>query len=1418
MKQFIRNIVVLIFVFLISENSFAQTHTYSTFVDWQSTNQNMWGPNGSPFNINYTTTLFNIYYDTTMSIGYMQPVIGGQVGAMFNIDTWLEVGSYFSMTGFTTGWLDVYYPCRIDITFPDNYTWNPGEWVTINSDYEVLPGWGLDSHFPQAGIIDFGVLFGYGLDIDAEVCVISCDTFNIMNINVPTDTFHIFYINGQTGEVIYPCMQGGSFGFCHDTILPIVFNNFAGTGLSGQITIPYIETTDHLDISDPCHQAIIANGDTTYATFDLDLVQFLSFIAGFLPPPQGPAIQQFLSMLNGTYNVGGGITIDYSLLTADLNFSSTMQQDLTFSPTVWSNLSFPTPMEYYVSEPNNANAVIDSGYTDTISFPACDDLHIHWPCFDWPSMDVGINHSISPTITNHTWDSLAFEFALTALEFTINIPIPVLAPTTMPEFCIPLSGDSAETPSGITDSLMVEERNRQNRGRDYFCSGPIDVPGTDTSLIHLMGLKWSYHIGPLVNVSYPLGYIPITWYNNTWDMAGFQDTTIAPTTMIPNPQMEITAIGSTDIWCAGDSSGTMFIQIQYGDAPYTYEWSDGTIHNFNFQTDSLLNVPAGNYTVTVTDANGCSLDTSFTLVELDPPIIIDLTGTNVLCRGDSTGTISANVSGGTPNYTYQWSPMGGTTIFANQVPAGFYTFEVTDAVGCVETDTITIIEPDSAIILQIDSFANILCNGGNNGYIDLTALGGTPPYSYLWSNGQTSQDIGNLMAGPYSVTVTDANGCTETISQLLSEPQALSITNIIHQVSCYGGNDGNVDITVSGGTLPYYYLWSNGATTEDIDSLYTGDYTVTVTDAHNCQISATFNVPQPYAPLTATISGVDILCHGESTGSVDLEPTGGTVPYTYTWNSGATTQDLTNVPAGTYQVTITDVMGCTYETGITLTEPATSLNVTAEITDVRCFGEDNGVISITASEGIPNYTYLWNTGYNGTIANGLIEGYYSVTTTDDHGCQFILDSLYVNEPTQLIADVSNDQTICVGQEASVWVAATGGTYPYSYLWNNGLTVDTLPISPNATTIYSVVVSDAHGCQTVPMTTTVSVNPPITGNLFVTEDSVCPGEPVLLDVWNTTGGNGNYIYSIDSQIVTLPYPYIPNASGTVTITVNDDCGTPPLNLDTFIYVYPTPTILFMANNLSGCPPLTVIFHINNFIQGTIYTWNFGDQSALQSTYSQDITHNYNTSGTYDVTVSVKTENGCDAETTVPDFISVYEIPEAKFITDPGVIESFRPEIHFINLSSGATSYFWSFGDDDSSSAESPIHQYDNYMIEGYTVILTVENQYGCSDTALKYLDVLDFFTFWAPTAFSPNGDYHNDIFLCKGMNIDNETFDLRVYDRWGEVIFESNDINFGWDGIAKDSRPAPAGAYAWIATFRDKKGVEHSRSGIVTLIR
>ncbi len=1439
MKKITFYILSSLLILINSANLKAQTYTVSTQIPWHTEHQNMWGPNGDPFDINMTLDLFHVYYDTSMSIGYIEDVLGGQFGANFNINTWMLLGSTFEMTGFTTGWIDVNYPVQVNLTFPNNYTWNPGEWVTIQSDYDLLDGWFLHSQFPQAGVISLDLDYGFGLDINADVCLYDCTNLQLIDIDVPADSLILFYLNGQTGEVIYPCADNGSFGFCHDTVLPITFNNFANTGLSGEITIPYIETHDHLDLSDECHQTILADGDSTYAYFDLDILQFLSFIAGFLPPPQGPAIQQFVDALNGTYDLGGGITIDYSLLTANLLFSSTMQQDLSFHPTVWSTLSFPTPLEYYVTDPSNNT--VDSGVSDTIKFAACQDLHIHWPCFGWPSMDVGINHSIDPTFTNHTWDSIAFTFAITALEFTINIPIPVTPPAEMPGFCIPLDhdqapilksdsistvivtdtcskGSSANTTEAVNTSLDGESTNTDSSPPDLFvCSRPYFIPGVDTPDIELIGLKWSYHIGPLVDEQYPLGYIPFTWYNNTWELEGFQDTTIDPVTMIPNPEIAIVDTADQDVQCAGDSTGYLVVQIENGTPPYTYSWSNGVVHTSPNHTDTLYNVGAGTYEVTVSDANGCELTAQYDIVELDPPIIVDYDVTDVLCYGDSTGAIDITVSGGTPGYTYYWDPTASTNEDLTNLPAGTYTVFVTDAVGCTKEVPIDVLQPDTPLILTIDTFENVLCNGGNNAFIDLNVIGGTPPYTYQWNNGETTEDLQFLTAGTYTVTVTDANGCSETISQTITEPDPIAVEDTIHNVSCYGGSDGYIDITVTGGTPPYSYSWSIGDSTQDINNLIEGNYSVTVTDDHGCQYFATYYVDEPDAPLQSSITAHDVLCHGESTGSADLTVTGGVLPYSYQWSNGATTEDINNVPAGEYTVTITDLYGCVLIDSVYIDEPDEPLQLTATVEDVRCHGEYNGSITLNITGGTPSYTIIWNTGAQNTVYEGLAAGTYSVTVNDANGCK-IYGEYEVNEPQPLYAAVTEPQQICIGETAQIWVAATGGTYPYSFEWSNGMTVDTIYVEPDTTTDYSVTVTDSHGCQFTPEHTTVNVYPPLSATVTLSDDTVCPGDNVEIDI-QVQGGNGEYHIYLDTNEIQVPYTYY---SGTLTgnrylhFTITDGCTTPHLTIDTSFYVINVPTLSFSPDTTAGCPPLNVTFNLNVFYPGLVYRWDFGDVTNFPETEHQNITHIYTQPGTYTVTVYTTTEEGCQVKQTAENLITIYPVPDAEFITDPTVIQIFHTQINFYNLSQGATDYIWDFGDGDSSLQENPAHIF-NFLHDHYTVTLTARNFYGCVDTAVKVLQVADFYTFWAPNAFTPDNDGVNDIFITKGTNVDNSTFSLYIYDRWGELIFQSNDINKGWDGTV-NGKKAEVGTYKWHAEFYDRAGKFHTYSGNVILIR
>ncbi len=1449
MKKILFSILVIISLFVFNANG--QTYTISTQIPWQTEHQNMWGPNGDPFDINMNLDLFHIYYDTSMSIGYITSVLGGDFGANFNINTWLLLGSTFEMYGFTTGWVDVFYPVQINLTFPNNYTWNPGQFVDIHSDYQLLDGWALNSHFPQAGVISLDLDYGFGLDINADVCLYDCDNVSLVNVDVPADSLILFYLNGQTGEVIYPCADNGSFGFCHDTVLPITFNNFAGTGLSGEITIPYIETNDHLDLSDPCHKTILADGDSTYASFDLDIIQFLSFIAQFIPPPQGPAIQQFLNMLNGTYDLGGGITIDYSLLTANLYFSSTMQQDLSFHPTVWNTLSFPTPVEYYVTSPNSDT--VDSGVNDTIKFEACQDLHFRWPCFDWPSMDVGINHSITPTFTNHTWDSLAFTFGVTALEFTINIPIPVTPPATMPGFCIPLDNelmmDEAplqnkldtsngniiitealpnKTPlSNIIDSSLsipstsynIDTASKPNNheGSTYICSRPYLIPGVDTPQIDLIGLKWAYHIGPLIDEQYPLGYIPITWYNNTWELEGFPDTTIDPVTMIPNPEIAIVDTTDQDVQCAGDSSGYLVVQIENGTPPFTYSWSNGVTHTTNNHTDTLYNVGAGTYYVTISDVNGCSLNAEYDIVELDPPIIVDYDITDVLCYGDSTGAIDITVSGGTPPYTYHWEPLNVNTEDISNVPAGNYTLFVTDAVGCTKEVDLDIIQPDTMLMLSIDSIHNVSCNGGSDGYINLEVSGGTPPYSYLWNNGETTEDVNLLPAGNYTVTVIDSHGCTENISQQITEPEPITVEDTIHNVSCYGGNDGYIEIEVSGGTPPYTYQWSTGDTTQNIYDLTENGYRVTITDEHGCQYFGSYYVDAPDAPLQTQIVGHDVLCHGESTGSIDLTVTGGVPPYHYLWNTGNTVEDLHNIPAGNYSVTVTDHYGCVIIDSVTINEPDEPLMVMGEVENVRCHSEYNGSITLTITGGTPPYSTLWNTGAQNVVYEGLTAGNYSVTVTDNNGCKFE-DEYTVTEPEPLYADVTSPQQICIGEEAQIWVSATGGTYPYQYQWNNGMTLDTIYVNPDTTTEYNVTVTDINGCTYTPNNTTVYVYPPLNVELTLSDDTVCPGDLVEMNIV-ASGGNGMYHYYLDSTEINVPYSI---QTGTMAgnrhlhVVVDDECSTPEFIIDTSIYILNVPVLGFSPDTTKGCPPLNVTFHINNFIPNLDYNWEFGDQTGALHSSTQNVTHTYTESGTYSVTLYSQTDDGCPIKETAPDLITIYPTPHAEFLADPALIQLTQNQIHFINMSTGASYYFWNFGDGDSSLQENPVHSF-SFLNSQYAVTLVAYNNYECKDTAIKTLEVEKFYTFWAPTAFTPDNDGVNDIFIVKGVNIDNSTFNLTIFNRWGELIFQSSDIHKGWDGTY-NGKKAEVGTYKWHVEFYDKAGKFHTYSGDVILVR
>ncbi|QQS27656.1 MAG: SprB repeat-containing protein [Sphingobacteriales bacterium] len=298
----------------------------------------------------------------------------------------------------------------------------------------------------------------------------------------------------------------------------------------------------------------------------------------------------------------------------------------------------------------------------------------------------------------------------------------------------------------------------------------------------------------------------------------------------------------------------------------------------------------------------------------------------------------------------------------------------------------------------IYSVTNVSCFGGTNGSINLTVTGGTSPYTYNWGGGVTTEDLTGLSIGTYNVTVTDANSCTATTSATVNQPAvAMSLSTSVTNVSCFGGTNGAINLTVTGGTSPYTYNWGGGVTTEDLTGLSTGTYNVTVTDSNSCTATTSATVNQPASAMSLSTIVTDVSCFGGTNGAINLTVTGGTSPYTYNWGGGVTTEDLTGLSTGTYNVTVTDANSCTTTTSATVNQPAAAMSLSTSVTNVSCFGGTNGAINLTVTGGTSPYTYNWGGGVTTEDLTGLNTGTYNVTVTDANSCT-ATTSATVNQP------------------------------------------------------------------------------------------------------------------------------------------------------------------------------------------------------------------------------------------------------------------------------------------------------------------------------------------------------------------------------------------------------------------------------------
>jgi large repetitive protein len=537
-------------------------------------------------------------------------------------------------------------------------------------------------------------------------------------------------------------------------------------------------------------------------------------------------------------------------------------------------------------------------------------------------------------------------------------------------------------------------------------------------------------------------------------------TAVVSVTATPGGTAAIT--NTTNVSCFGFANGSLTANmIGNATAPLTYSWSNTS----TLQTVS--NLAPGNYTVTVTDFYGCKSTTVGTVTQ-PSSITVTPASSPALCFGGATGSASVVAAGGTPGYTYLWSPNGSTTTVTSGLSMGTYSIQVTDANGCTLTRTVTVTQPTSVTINTSTLTAN--CNQAN-GVVSATATGGTPAYTYTWSTGFVGQTLSNVTAGTYTVQVKDANGCLYVLAGTVpnaSGPQigVSSFTN----PNCFGGNNGVATTTMTPGTTgPGFpiYSWSNGQNTGTATNLLNGVYTVTITDATGCISSASVTITQP-SSLTINVSGVNPKCFNATNGTANAGVGGGTGPYSYAWlpapGAGGTTATPSGMGPGNYNVTVTDAKGCIIQGTVGLQNPAQMLSSITQ-TNVSCFGGANGLAVASTSNTVGSISYYWTGGPSPLTTqnvSGLSAGTFTMLATDQNSCT-ATTVFTITQPPLLTVSISAVGTpSCFGYSNGFATAApNGGTPGYTYNWSNAQTTATS--NSLIAGSYTITVTDTKSC-------------------------------------------------------------------------------------------------------------------------------------------------------------------------------------------------------------------------------------------------------------------------------------------------------------------------------------------------------------------
>ena len=566
------------------------------------------------------------------------------------------------------------------------------------------------------------------------------------------------------------------------------------------------------------------------------------------------------------------------------------------------------------------------------------------------------------------------------------------------------------------------------------------------------------------------------------------------------------SLDKTDISCQGAADGRIGWSLSGGTEPYTINWSNTVLINEN-------NLEAGKYIVTITDANNCQIIDSTDILEptiLDATIVVQQA---LLCHNDNNGELALQIQGGTAPYAFLWED-GSMADTRNNLITGNYSATITDSNQCSFEQSITLTEPGE---LGFDfEITTISCTNAADGQLTIHANEGLSPYEYLVNNvSYTDSQFINLSPGNYSLQVRDANNCTTpVIDTTITEPDPLAISLTGKDVDCMGANNGQIDFSVTGGTLPYIVDWSETVTNNSPD-LSPNWYIVTLTDANNCSLIDSIEITEPLE-LTGSIQlNQPLLCFGGNEGAIEVIAMGGTLPYTYLWEDGTTNATHTSLVANDYSVTITDGNNCVFETTISLDQPD-SLEFMTMTTDVVCFNENNGTITFTSNGGVPPYTYFINNVQQDSFTiTGLIANDYRVQIRDANNCESAIENITIGTPEILTAEASTTPVICAGTATgTASIEVKGGIANYEYSWSNG-GMDSL----NNTLLngnYTVSILDENNCE-AEVSFFIDTPGPVESIFELVHNLCYDDEKGAIILNRSSGGSGVYNYYLDDML-------------------------------------------------------------------------------------------------------------------------------------------------------------------------------------------------------------------------------------------------------------------------------------------------------------